>query len=91
MMGLPQPVAEHAFAKSEGRKFRFDWAWESHLVALEVEGGVWIQGRHNRASGFLADLGKYNLAAALGWRVVRVTPQQLLTNYTAQLLKRLLT
>jgi very-short-patch-repair endonuclease len=53
------------------RKWRFDAAFPSAKVALEIEGGVWQYGRHNRASGFLKDMEKYNEAAALGWRVIR--------------------
>jgi very-short-patch-repair endonuclease len=53
------------------RKWRFDAAFPSAKVALEIEGGVWNYGRHNRASGFLKDMEKYNEAAMLGWRVIR--------------------
>lgn len=72
---IPAPVAEHCFAPP--RKWRFDYAWPDYFIALEVEGGVWKRGRHNRASGFLKDMEKYNRAAALGWRVVKCTPQTL--------------
>ena len=53
------------------RKWRFDAAFPSEHVAVEIEGGVWRYGRHNRASGFLKDLEKYNEAAMLGWRIIR--------------------
>lgn len=46
-------------------------------MALEVEGGVFIQGRHSRGVGMVKDMEKYNAAAALGWRIVRVTPKQM--------------
>ena len=45
------------------RKWRFDAAFPSEKVAVEIEGGVWKYGRHNRASGFLNDMEKYNEAA----------------------------
>ncbi|MCC6475013.1 MAG: hypothetical protein IT514_14870, partial [Burkholderiales bacterium] len=54
---LPPPVAEHRF--HETRRWRFDWAWPDHRVAIEIEGGVWTAGRHTRGQGFLADIEKY--------------------------------
>jgi very-short-patch-repair endonuclease len=62
---------EHAFAKP--RRWRFDFAWPTHKVALEIEGGVWSGGRHTRGSGFTKDVEKYNRAAVLGWSVIRAT------------------
>ena len=35
---LPPPVAEHRF--HETRRWRFDFAWPDHRVALEIAGGV---------------------------------------------------
>lgn len=66
---LPEPVAEYRFHPV--RKWRFDWAWPERKIAVEVDGGVWVQGRHNRGSGYLADMEKLNAAAEAGWRVFR--------------------
>lgn len=76
-------VTEYQFHPK--RKWRFDYAIPSHKIAIEVEGGIWIDGRHNRASGFLKDMEKYNTAAVLGWRLLRCTPQNLLTSETLQM------
>lgn len=73
-MHLPIPVPEYQFAPP--RKWRFDWAWVGHKIALEIEGGVYTRGRHLRPRGFLADIDKYNTAAIMGWRLVRCTPEQ---------------
>jgi hypothetical protein len=81
--GLPAPVAEYRFAPP--RKWRFDWAWPALAVALEVEGGIWTRGRHVSPKGFLADMEKYNAATRAGWAVLRVTPQDLLTKATAEM------
>lgn len=68
--GLPAPVREYRF--HDTRNWRFDFCWPDHMLAVEVEGGVWANGRHNRGSGFIADCEKYNAAAILGWRVLRI-------------------
>ena len=69
------------------RRWRFDYAIPAHKIALEVEGGVWTQGRHTRPQGFLGDIEKYNTATLLGWRVFRTTPDGLYTGATLRLLK----
>jgi len=71
--GLIEPVSEFRFAPP--RKWRFDWAWPEWKLAVEIEGGAWVRGRHNRGKGFIGDLEKYNAATILGWAVLRVTPQ----------------
>ena len=68
---LPTPVRELAW--TDDRCWRFDFAWPAPMVALEVEGGQWVRGRHNRPQGFEADCEKYNAAALAGWTVLRVT------------------
>lgn len=72
-----QCFAEYKF--HDTRKWRFDFAIPDKKIAIEVEGGVWIQGRHNRASGFIKDMEKYNAAAALGWLLIRATPQNIVS------------
>ena len=69
------------------RKWRFDYAIPSALVALEVEGGVWTGGRHINPKGFLGDMEKYNTATLMGWSVYRTTPDDLFTGKTLKLLK----
>lgn len=84
--GIEEPVKEYKFHPN--RKFRADYAFLERKIILEIEGGIWLRGggRHNRGSGFLKDLSKYNEAAILGWRVLRITPQQLST--AAELIMR---
>ena len=73
---LPAPVAEFCFHPE--RKWRFDWAWVPQKLALEQEGGAFLAGggRHTRGAGFRRDTEKYAEAAILGWRVIRVLPEQ---------------
>jgi len=71
--GLPEPVREYMFAKSIGRKWRFDFAWPDLQVAVECEGGTWAGGRHVRGGGYAKDLEKYNQAVLMGWLCLRFT------------------
>jgi hypothetical protein len=82
---IPAPEREHRFHPP--RRWRFDYAWIAHNLALEVEGGVWIQGRHSRGAGMIADMSKYNQATLDGWRILRVTPQQLCTTDTLAMIQ----
>ena len=82
LAGLVMPIAEYRFAPP--RKWRFDWAWPlAHRgevvmpLALEVQGGVWTQGRHVRGAALVKEFEKLNAAAAAGFRVLFVTPQQI--------------
>lgn len=71
-LGLPVPVPEYRFHPT--RKWRLDYAWPDRRLALEVEGGIWMRGRHTRGSGFRKDMEKYNTLAIAGWRLLRVCP-----------------
>lgn len=59
------------------RRWRFDAAIPELMIAAELEGGHWSNGRHVRPAGFEADLEKYNTAALLGWSVYRFVPRML--------------
>lgn len=70
-LGLPEPVHELSFHPA--RKWKFDFAYPEKRLAFEVEGGLWVNGRHNRAVD--KDIEKYTAAALLDWFVYRVTPE----------------
>jgi very-short-patch-repair endonuclease len=55
------------------RKWRFDYAWPDIKFAVEVEGGLYVMGRHSRGAGYEKDLEKYSEAMVLGWQVLRVS------------------
>jgi very-short-patch-repair endonuclease len=87
--GLPAPEREYAFCP--GRRFRADFAFTgSARLLVEVEGGVWSRGRHNRGPGFIQDVEKYNLAALLGWRVLRFTEKHIRDGSAVTLIDRML-
>ncbi len=85
---LPVPEREARFHPT--RRWRFDFAWPEQKVAVEVEGGVYVQGRHSRGKGYEADIEKYNEAALLGWTVLRCTPRQVNSGQTVEWIRRAL-
>jgi len=64
---------------ANAKDWKFDRAHSLARVAVEIEGGTWMQdgGRHNRPSGFSDDCVKYNWAQAQGWAVFRLTSDML--------------
>jgi hypothetical protein len=67
------PVLRHEHVFDAERKWRFDFAVPEAMVAIEIDGGIYSQGRHVRGSGFERDHQKLNRAVILGWRVLRFT------------------
>jgi hypothetical protein len=70
--GFPEPDEEVDFHNE--RKWRFDFAWPELMIAVEVEGGIYNQGRHSRPRGYESDCIKYSTASIMGWTVIRATP-----------------
>ena len=65
-------------------------------AAIEIEGGIFENGRrgsgpgvgrHLRGLGYLADMQKYREAAALGFKVFRFSPQEVLNGTALEFLK----
>jgi very-short-patch-repair endonuclease len=85
-------VTEYIFHPT--RKWRFDFCFKELMFAVEIEGGSWAGGRHNRGQGFNDDCIKYAEAQIYGWTVLRVTkdmiekPEQLALHYTQLLLQQ---
>lgn len=70
------------------RKWRFDFAIPEYKIAIEIDGGVWTYGRHNRSSGYVADMEKFNAAASLGWVVLKFTPEEQYKSSTFKLISQ---
>ena len=79
------PPLEREYRFHDKRRWRADFAQVEARVLIEVEGGIWVNGRHNRAAGFNADLEKYLEAGLLGWRVFRLGPDQITIENVARL------
>lgn len=68
---LPELVHQHKFHPT--RRWKFDRSLPEHKIAIELEGGVFVGGRHINPMGFIGDCDKYNAAAILGWKILRYT------------------
>ena len=78
------------FRFHETRKWRFDYAFPSHKVAIEVDGGVWTGGRHINPQGYINDMEKLNTAASMGWLMLRITTDDRFSRKTYELIKNTL-
>lgn len=62
------------------RRWRFDFAWPAERIAVEVDGGQWLQGTgHNSGTGRERDAEKDAEALLLGWKVFRF-PTSMITD-----------
>ena len=75
------------------RQWRFDVARPDLKLAVEIEGVTFgaSPGRHQRGAGMRADCEKYAEAMLLGWRVLRVVPDQVKSGQAIGWIERLTT
>lgn len=83
---MKKPHREYKFHPV--RRWKFDFAWPEQMLAVEVEGGIWIKGRHVTPQGFIKDCEKYNHAAARGWCVLRFGPAEIKNKEALAFIKR---
>ena len=82
---IPEPVFEYRFHPV--RKWRMDLAWLEQRVFIEVQGGIFVQGRHSRGAAMLKEWEKINTASGMGWRVLYCQPKDLCTMETAEYIR----
>lgn len=80
---------EREFRFHPTRKWRFDFKLTDSL-AVEVEGGLYVQGRHSRGQSFEKDLEKYGEAMKLGWDVYRCSPRMISQGVALETIEHLL-
>ena len=61
------------FRPFKERRFSCDFLLSDYNVIIEIEGGQWINGRHQRGTGYKNDIEKYNLITLSGYKIVRLT------------------
>lgn len=72
------------------KNWRFDFAWPQQKLAVEVEGGAFVTGRHTQGAGFTEDLLKYHKAMQLGWVIYRCDAKLIKTGEAVALVEALL-
>lgn len=74
------------------RQFRLDYAFPEYKIGLEINGGVWSKGNsgHSSGTGIKRDYEKNNLLQSLGWKTITITPDQLMTTYTLNLISTMM-
>lgn len=77
-------------SRAKLKDWRFDFAWPEKMLAVEVEGGGWAQGRHTRGKGFHEDLIKYDAAMRLGWSVYQCSPDMVKSGHALKTIEALL-
>jgi len=70
------------------RKWRFDFAFPDQRLAIEIDGGGWVGGRHSRGYGIESDCDKYNSAVLLGWRILRFTGKHVRNGLAIEIIEK---
>lgn len=83
--GLPEPVFEYRFHPS--RRWRIDIAFVLARLAIEVQGGIFIRGRHSRGAAMLEEWEKLNTLSCMGWRVMYVQPKDVCMRWFVDMIK----
>jgi hypothetical protein len=84
------PIPEKEVVFFPGRRWRFDFAWREHKVAVEINGGIYTNGAHTRGAHYESDMEKLNHAMLEGWKVLQFTPKQLMSAETYTFIKKVL-
>jgi len=71
---------EHQFRFDPTRRWKLDFSHPSTKVAVEIDGGEFVQGAHTRGARMAADYEKRNEARLQGWTVFTLTGKQVRTD-----------
>ncbi len=73
-----------------GRKFRFDFAFLSERLLVEINGGTYNGGAHGRGVGINRDYEKGNLAVVNNWRVLSFDTKQVRSGAALEVVEQLI-
>ena len=83
--GLPLPAYQWPVCGH-----RADFAWTDARVLVEVQGGSWTRGAHNRAQGYARDRMLNNRRQLDGWLVLEFTGDHLNRNEALPMVRQAL-
>ena len=87
---LPEPMREYRLPELT-EQYRFDFAWPSQRLLVEVNGATWIANSgHTSGKGIERDTEKSCLAVLAGYRVLVVTRMQVKDGRAVQWIERAL-
>ena len=85
---IPDPTFEYKFHPK--RRFRWDLCWPDKMLAVEVQGAIWIKGGHSTGRGITRDCEKLDEGVKLGWKVLHFTKEQIESGYAVETIKEAL-
>lgn len=59
------------------RQWKFDFAWPEYRVAVEIQGGMFVAGRHNRGGALAVESEKMRAACKQNWLVLPITTKEI--------------
>ena len=80
---------DQEFKFHPSRMWRADFHLKGKKILVEVEGGIWSNGRHTRGKGYLGDLEKYNEATMMGYQVIRFSTEQVKSGLAIQQIEKM--
>lgn len=84
---LGGPDLQDEFQFHPLRKWRFDFCLPTVRVGIEIDGGVFINGGHNRGAQISKDYEKRNVALTMGYRVFQLTSNMMKAEHLAPIVK----
>ena len=88
--GLSEPELQYEIVDADGRRWRVDFAWPDHRVAVEYDGFDW----HSSPEALRRDRQKRAALEEIDWRVVSIVsddvrrkPDVMVRRITAQLMR----
>jgi len=85
--GGPELIKESKVCQE--RKWHNDYLHEATRTVIELDGGIYTNGRHVRPKGFIEDCVKLNTATMLGYRLIRIPTGMATDNYLSQIISYL--